>query len=96
MAHELFAVNKSGLLPCTFFSLSTFPQHKTYMNQLKKATSILKELRDHEIHDRERDLAEKRAAFGQTLPDIRTWEEYISNPDHLNKFHEQLGVMENA
>lgn len=66
------------------------------MNQLKKATSILKELRDHQTHDRERDLAEKRAAFGQTLPDIRTWEEYISNPDHLTKFHEQLGVMENA
>ena len=66
------------------------------MDKLKKATTIMKEFRDNKTDEKERDLALKRAIFGQSLPDITTWEEYLSDEDNLKQCHEQLDIMEHA
>lgn len=71
-------------------------KHKTFFDKLKKARNIIKEFRDHKADEREKDLALKRAIFGQSLPDITTWEDYHLDEDNLKRFHEQLDIMENA
>lgn len=83
-------------LPSFLISHFSSLKHKTFIDKLKKAKNIIKEFRDHKANEREKDLALKRKIFGQSLPDIRTWEEYHLDEENLKKFHEQLDIMENA
>lgn len=56
----------------------------------------MKSFRDQKTVEREKDLAEKRAKLGESLPDVGVWEEYIRDPENESKFLQQLRILEKA
>lgn len=66
------------------------------MGNLKKAIFRMRQFRDRRKEEREKDLADKRDALGQCLPDISLWEEYVSDHQVVSTFQEALDNLENA
>lgn len=57
---------------------------------------MMKEVRNRQVIEREKDLAGKRDVFGESLPDISLWEEYISDKTNVATFSKQLETLEKA
>lgn len=66
------------------------------MDSLKKATQNIKDYSRKMMELRDRQLIAKKAALGDTLPDIASWEEYIHDKEVLNDFARNLKSLEEA
>ncbi|XP_034245771.1 uncharacterized protein LOC117647906 [Thrips palmi] len=88
------------MVPDVFYEADGMPsdtnEHKKYMDALKKATSIMADFGLRKTEEKDRELASRKCALGENLPDVAAWEEYILDSDNVSQFGEQLKALESA